>query len=174
VKEVEKKYVIAVDGVELVGKVDRIDQHEDGRIRVLDYKTYSERKEVEKDHRIEIRASTILPSHLDDVDEVRCVTSNGRPARWTNLQVPLYARFIENVDELGYFILGATEVHCGLELWHDFSTADRDAAMDCARWVIGRVKAGVFGPAAERVAYDDFETLALGRPLEEMMEREAR
>lgn len=174
VKEVEKKYVIPVDGVDLVGKVDRIDQHEDGRIRVLDYKTYSERKEVEKDHRVEIRTNTILPAHLDGVDEVGCVTSKGRPARWTNLQVPLYACFIENVDELGYFILGATEAHCGLEFWPDFSTADRDAAMVCARWIIGRVKAGVFGPAAERVAYDDFEALALGRSLEEMMEREAR
>jgi ATP-dependent helicase/nuclease subunit B len=173
VREVERKYVIDVDGVELVGKVDRIDEHEDGRVRVVDYKTYQEKKDVEKDHRLEMRANTRLPEHLENVDAVLCRNSKGKPARWTNLQVPLYASFLGSVDELGYLVLGATEGETGLSLWPDFDTDDRDAAMSCARWIIAQVKAGNFGPADERVQYDDFEVLAMGRPLGEMMERSA-
>ena len=56
VEAIEAKFVREVDGVELVGKVDRIDRHADGRRRVLDYKTYSKLKDVEKDHRVGVTA----------------------------------------------------------------------------------------------------------------------
>ena len=170
VHEVERKFVIDVEGFELVGKVDRIDRHEDGSIRVLDYKTFNKRKEVEGDHRVEIKASTVLPGHLEGVDAVLCRSSKGKPARWTNLQVPLYAGLLGTVDELGYFVLAATEADSGLSLWQNFGEADRDSAMECARWVIRGIKAGVFGPAAERVEHDDFEMLAMGRAIGEVVE----
>lgn len=165
VVEVEKKFTEDVHGVTLVGKVDRIDEHADGRRRVLDYKTYADLRDVEKDHRIGVTAATVLPEHLDGVEAVIGSNAKGKPVRWTNLQVPLYSAFLAPVDELGYFVLGATEAATGLSLWADFSDEDRDSALACAEWVVGQVKAGVFGPAAERVKYDDFELLGMGRGL---------
>ena len=165
VAEVETKFTREIDGVVLVGKVDRIDQHKDGRRRILDYKTYKDLRDVEKDHRVGITASTVMPEHLQDVGQVVGTNAKGKPTRWTNLQVPLYASFFTPVDELGYFVLGATEAATGLSIWDEFSDDDRDSALACAEWVIGQVKAGVFEPAAERVEYDDFELLSMGRGL---------
>ena len=90
--------------------------------------------------------------------------------RWTNLQVPLYSWAIEDVTEAGYFVLGAAEKEVGLSLWNGFSDEDRESALACARWVIGQVKNEVFWPPAEKVKYDDFSLLAMGRNLEEMIE----
>lgn len=170
VEEVETKFEREVDGVTLVGKVDRIDRHADGRRRVLDYKTYNKIKEVEKDHRIGMTAATVLPAHLEGVDEVVGHNAKGKPVRWTNLQVPLYSAEFGEVDAMGYIVLGATEGEVGLSLWDDFREIDRDSALACAEWVIGRVRARAFWPPAERVRYDDFEWLACGRSLEEMVE----
>ena len=162
-------WVVDTAAVTVVGTVDRIDVHEDGRKRVLDYKTFNELKDVEKSHRVGVTASTRFPDHLEGVEEAQGVNARGKPIRWTNLQVPLYSWAIEDVTEAGYFVLGASEGHVGLSLWNGFSDADRESAVACARWVIGQVKAGVFEPPAERVTYDDFELLGVGRPLAELI-----
>ena len=67
-------------------------------------------------------------------------------------------------------MLGASENQVGLSLWSGFSEEDKESAVACARWVIGQVKAGVFGPPAEKVTYDDFAVLGVGRPLGELVE----
>jgi len=165
----EKKFEREMDGITLVGTVDRIDVHEDGRKRVVDYKTFNELKDVEKSHRLGVTASTKLPAHLEGVDDALGVNARGKPVRWTNLQVPLYSWAIDDVTEAGYFVLGASENQVGLSLWNGFSAEDEESAVACARWVIGQVKAGVFDPPAEKVLYDDFEILGVGRPLGEMV-----
>ncbi len=170
VQAVETKFESEIDGVVLVGKVDRIDRHDDGRVRVLDYKTYASMKQVEKQHRSEMRANTVLPSHLVGVEAVLGQNAKGKQTRWTNLQVPLYAAFIPEVRELGYFILGESEGDVGLSLWDGFRTEDRDSALCCTKWVIGSVKERRFGPPADRVEHDAFEVLAMGRRLSEMVE----
>ncbi len=169
VQAVEQKFEQDLQGVVLVGKVDRIDQHDDGRVRVLDYKTYASMKPVEREHRSEIRANTVLPAHLVGVDAVVGQNAKGKPTRWTNLQVPLYAAFIPEVRELGYFILGESEGDVGLSLWDGFRPEDRDSALRCAGWVIECVKERRFGPPADRVEFDAFEVLAMGRRLSEMV-----
>lgn len=173
VQAVEQKFESEIDGVVLVGKVDRIDRHDDGRVRVLDYKTYASMKQVEKQHRTEMRANTVLPSHLVGVEAVLGQNAKGKQTRWTNLQVPLYAAFIPDVRELGYFILGESEGDVGLSLWEGFRTEDRDSALCCAKWVIGSVKERRFGPPADRVEHDAFEVLAMGRRLSDMVEVES-
>ncbi|MCH7226799.1 PD-(D/E)XK nuclease family protein [Haloferula sp. A504] len=170
VEAVEEKFEREVAGVTLVGKVDRIDRHDDGRRRVLDYKTYNALKDVEKDHRVGVTAATVLPPHLEGVEAVIGTNAKGKPVRWTNLQVPIYSMEFGEVDAMGYVVLGATEDAVGVSLWEGFSEADRDSALACAEWVIGRVKARVFWPPAERVQYDDFALLGCGRPLAEMVE----
>jgi hypothetical protein len=63
--------------------------------------------------------------------------------------------------------LGATEADVKVSVWDGFSKADATSALDCARWVIHQTQAKVFWPPAERVDYDDYAVLSLGRSLEE-------
>lgn len=170
VEDVEKKFEIDVGGVTLVGKIDRIDVDEDGRRRVLDYKTFAKFAKVEQKHRVQLRTDTVIPAHLEGVDEVIVVNAKGKGMLWRDLQVPLYAEAIEGAGELGYFVLGATEAATGLSLWDGFREEDLRSARDCAAWVIGQIRAGVREPAAEKVKYDDLEALAVGRKLGEMVE----
>ncbi len=99
--------------------------------------------------------------------EILCTGADGKPKRWKNLQVALYSVALGDIDELGYFALGATEGDVKLALWDDFSKADRDSAEACARWVIGKVRERVFWPPAEKAEYDDYAVLSLGRSLDE-------
>ena len=167
IEEVEKKIEIEIDGVKVVGRVDRIERHEDGRRRVLDYKTGASGGAVESAHRTGIVAATRLPAHLEGVPEILCTDASGKPKRWRNLQVPFYSAALAEVDELGYFSLGATEGEVKLSVWEDFSQADRDSALACARWVIGKVRERVFWPPAEKTDFDDYQSLSLGRTLGE-------
>ena len=167
IEEVEKRFEVEIDGVTVVGRVDRIERHEDGRRRVLDYKTGASGSAVEIAHRTGVVASTKLPLHLENVPAILCTSADGKPKRWKNLQVPLYSAALADVDELGYFSLGATESEVKLSLWEGFSRADRDSAMDCAKWVIGKVRERVFWPPAEKADYDDYVSLGLGRSLNE-------
>lgn len=171
VESVEEKFEREIGGVTLVGKVDRIDRHADGRRRVLDYKTYNTLKDVEKDHRVGVTSATVLPAHLQDVDAVLGSNAKGKPVRWTNLQVPIYSAEFGEIDAMGYIVIGASESEVGMSLWEGFTEADRDSALGCAEWVIGRVRERAFWPPAERVQYDDFALLGCGRVLGEMMEK---
>jgi len=167
IAEVETKFELDIDGVKVVGRVDRIERHDDGRRRVLDYKTGTTAGAVESSHRTGVIASTRFPAHLENVPQVLCTASDGKPKRWKNLQVALYSAALGDVDELGYFQLGATEGDVKLSLWDGFSITDRDSALACARWVVGQVKNQVFWPPAEKVDFDDYGVLALGRSLDE-------
>ena len=167
IEEVEKKFEIGIDGLTLVGRVDRIERHDDGRRRVLDYKTGAAAGAVEAAHRTGVTANTRFPAHLENVPEILCTGADGKPKRWKNLQVALYSVALGDVDELGYFALGATEGDVKLSLWDDFSKSDRDSAEACARWVIGKVRERVFWPPAEKAEYDDYAVLSLGRSMDE-------
>lgn len=167
IEEVEKKFELELDGLVLVGRVDRIERHDDGRRRVLDYKTGAAAVEVEAAHRSGVTERTRLPAHLENVPEILCTGAGGKLKRWKNLQVALYSVALGNVDELGYFALGATEGDVRISRWEDFSAADRNSAEACARWVIGKVRERVFWPPAEKAEYDDYAVLSLGRSLAE-------
>lgn len=166
VEEVEKKFELEIDGLTIVGRVDRIERHEDGRLRVLDYKT-GNAGNVESAHRSGVGATTKLPKHLEGVPAILSSSADGKPKRWKNLQVPLYSAALMDVDELGYFALGATEADVQLSLWEGFSRDDRESALACAKWVISKVRDRVFWPPSEKAEYDDYMALSLGRTLEE-------
>ncbi|NNC88148.1 MAG: hypothetical protein HKN82_06770 [Akkermansiaceae bacterium] len=175
VAEVEKRIAIEIGGMAVSGKVDRIDRHKDGRWRVLDYKT-GKVKNAEGAHRVKVTGATRLPGHLEGDERLYALSADakGREVRkvWRNLQLPMYAAGVAEMDgtpEVGYFLLGATEAGVGVESWSGFTAADRDSAMQCAELVVEKVQAGVFGPPAGRVEYDDFAELGMGRPLGEMV-----
>ena len=110
-----------VDGLDatFVGRIDRIDRHEDGRWAILDYK-FGEKAKYPK-------------------------TEHLRRGEWVNVQLPLYALLAREVigdahPELGYFNLAATESDSGVQLAKEFDGATLDAALDAARQVVREVR----------------------------------
>jgi ATP-dependent helicase/nuclease subunit B len=164
--KVEEKIEYQLDGCIISGRIDRIEQHEDGRIRVLDYKTGSKLDDVMREHLVQVRSNSNCPSHLEGVDEVH-YDSDGKSYRWKNLQIPLYSLALGGVSELGYFTLGTTEAEVKLSMWRDFSVDHVASAGLCARWVLRQIQEQCFWPPAERVTYDDYEPMAVGRGLTE-------
>lgn len=156
--EVEKNFELTIGGAIVTGQIDRIERHEDGRVRVLDYKTSKEAKNVVREHQHKFRDDP--PAHLR-VDEV--VAPGG--AIWTNLQVPFYADAFGEVDEIGYFALGQDEANVKITPWDGFGEEEKASARQCAEWIVAQVQKEVFWPPAEKVTYDDFEDLAYGREL---------
>lgn len=163
--EVEKEFTIEIEGTTLTGKIDRIDQHEGGAIRVLDYKTGIKAKDVVKEHLEGLRS---LPEHLEGIDEV-LAPSGGR---WTNVQVPLYAAALERVDEAGYFALGETKEAVKLSLWEDFSEAEKESALKCSSWVLKQIREQVFWPPSAKEKWGTFEELSYGRLLKDAVKWE--
>ena len=158
--EVEKDFELEIAGVVVSGQIDRIEQHDDGRLRVLDYKSSKEAKDVVREHQRKYRRNP--PLHLS-VEEV--MAPGG--AIWTNLQVPFYADAFGQVDEIGYFALGQDEMNVKITPWVNFGEEEKDSARRCAEWIVGQVQQEIFWPPADKVAYDDFQDLAYGRNLTE-------
>lgn len=171
IREVETKFELKLGGFIVAGRVDRIDVHDDGRTRVIDYKTGVDKAGVEGAHRTGITASTRLPDHVEGVEEIVCEVK-GKPKRWKNLQLALYAAALKEIDEVGYFTLGSTEADVRVTMWDGFGESDRESALACAGWVAGQVEKRAFWPPAERVTYDDLKVMALGRSLVETVARE--
>jgi len=175
VMDVERPVILNIGGIPVSAKIDRIDRHADGRLRVLDYKT-GKVSTVEREHRVKMTASSEPPSHLDpegpafyDGEE------KGKAARflWSNLQLPLYAAALLESDGVmpipGYFTIGSTEADVELHEWSDFTMEDLSAAGACAEWIAGQITQSVFWPPAEKVQYDDYQILGAGRDLHEMV-----
>lgn len=177
VKTVEREIACDLGGLRMTGKVDRIDRHEDGRWRVLDYKTGSI-KSVEGEHRTQVTAATRLPQHMEGDERLLAVRSDGKGKEtrlvWRNLQLPLYLAGLRRMGddfgrkaEAGYFLLGSTQAGVGVACWEGFCGEDVASAERCAEAVAERVRAGVFWPPEGRSAYRDFDELAMGRKLEQ-------
>lgn len=177
VVDVERKIELPVGEAKIIAKIDRIDRHrETGRLRVLDYKT-GKVDSVDKAHRKRTTPSSVLPAHLTK-DCPAIYTGEDAKGKttdyqWLNLQLPLYAAaLVERGDPLPspcYITLSTTEAEVGLHEWKDFDTADLEAARLCADWIAAQIAGSVFWPPAEKVTYDDYEILAAGRSLQEMM-----
>jgi hypothetical protein len=118
----------------VVGRIDRIDQHEDGRWVILDYK-FGEKAKFPKNE------------HL-------------RNGAWVNVQLPLYRHLAREVigealPELGYFNVAASNSDCGVQLAEDFDEAACEAALEAACQVVRDVR--------NQLASDD-PLFELGRP----------
>jgi hypothetical protein len=129
-------------------------------MRVLDYKSSKEAKDVIKEHQKTFRGDP--PKHLR-AEEVTAPSG----AVWTNLQVPFYAAALGEVDEIGYFALGHDEANVKITPWHDFTDEDKASATRCAEWIVTQVQGEVFWPPAGKVQYEDFEDLTYGRELKD-------
>lgn len=147
----EEKFEAELDGMLLRARLDRVDRHiDDGRIRILDYKTTDSGKSPNETH----YRSTLK--------------------KWEDLQLPLYRHIYSQLHPktpsiaVGYFNLpkAATETRI-VEL--DFTAKDGSdlypSAIETARAVIAAIRAGTFWPPADvRADQDDFAYLFAGDP----------
>ncbi len=119
------------------GRIDRIDRHDDGRVRLMDYKTSDTAADPMKNHVVK--------------------------GEWVNLQLPLYVLLAQTMGlgcdkvELGFVRLSKS---VGDDVYKSATWGANDLAdaIDVARDVIGKIRDGVFWPPAEPVSRfeDDF------------------
>ncbi|HWI58730.1 MAG TPA: PD-(D/E)XK nuclease family protein, partial [Bacillota bacterium] len=157
--EKEFKNVLTLAGVPLEMRVDRIDQHEDGRIRVIDYKTARDGEKPRKTHLCTWPAES-RPQPLGPL-----LTIGKRTYGWADLQLPLYARAVQKARNLGsppeacYVVLPEAVSDTGFE---QFDKLDEviENAMAWAEAAAQRIVDGVFWAPAPEVKYDLFATIA--------------
>ena len=156
----ESRREIELNGMQVSGIIDRVDRHsKSGRIRIIDYKTSDTPVTPEKAHVGKADKST---------PDFAATMIAGKPARWTDLQLPLYHLLLAadtqlpDDVEIGYFNLPKAVGETGLSLWDGFSSELQSSATACAAGVISAIREGCFWPPAERVVYDDFERILFG------------
>ncbi len=128
----------------LSGKVDRIEEHPEHGLRVVDYKSYASRKTPEKTH-LGAASAAWLPAATVEV--------RGKSRAWVDVQLPLYRRMTERwypgrEVQLAYFLLPADPAQTGV------ATLDLDdelytSGLACAEAVAANVAGGVFWPPRE-------------------------
>ena len=133
--------------IRLVGRIDRIDEHPERGLAVLDYKTSETGSEPTKTH-------------------LRSKRSKAPGPRWLDLQLPLYRHLVQaNVgrqpSELGYFNLPSSDAVAGVQ-WARFSEADLQEADELARVVAMQILDGEFDfDPRRRVKFDAFPSVCL-------------
>ena len=159
--EVERKFEIAVGGLTVAGKIDRIERQVlTGAVRVLDYKTSDTAVAPEAVHLRNLRAGEAMPGWTQ-------FSGTGKPRVWADLQLPLYLQalvpeFGRNIS-CGYFNLPKAASETGLEVWEDYPIEMHESAWRCAEGVCGAIQAGEFWPPRElngrQAEQDEFATL---------------
>jgi ATP-dependent helicase/nuclease subunit B len=138
-------FVVDDEPFTLSGRVDRIDIHRDGRVRVIDYKTSDTALSPEKAHR---------RFHSE----------------WLDLQLPLYGELIrplclEGPIELAYLNLPRRPEETGLSL-ADWSQDETNEAIDTAREIIRCIRLRAFWPPGDPARFpDEFVRLAADHAL---------
>ena len=157
--DVERKIGLEIEGLQVSGKIDRIDRHrESGAIRLLDYKT-SDTARAPRDVHLRAPRSDETPA------PETLYTDEDRTRVWADLQLPFYrlslgAEFPGHIA-CGYFNLPKAAGETRLALWEDDSADLGRSAARCAAAVCRAIRAGEFWPPNEnvRAEHDDFATL---------------
>ena len=158
-ERVEWEFEVPLGPLRVRGKIDRIDRHEDGRVRVIDYKTSD-------------KPVTPLDAHIDSLREDDATRPDwlqvevaGKMRRWVDLQLPLYRRALAadygTALSCAYFNLPKAIGETGLLEWPDDQPELQDAAERCAEGVAAAIGAGEFWPPVEKLGWgdEDWETL---------------
>lgn len=156
IERAEWKFALDLGGLEVRGKIDRIDRHEaSGAWRVLDYKTSDTAVTPQKAHLRSFRAGDeVLPDWMR-------VELNGREYVWADLQLPLYLRAlaadpaVRGAPRCGYFNLPKAVSETAIAEWDELTPDLIGAADDCTNAVAAAIRAGVFWPPQEVAADRD-------------------
>jgi ATP-dependent helicase/nuclease subunit B len=128
------------------GRIDRVDTHPEFGVRVLDYKTSETATEPARAHLA--RHTRPLPHVLD----AALLDVEGKPMRWTDLQLPLYVlalrnQFPDTPISAGYVCLPKTQADVEFALWPALSAPDLlDSAEACALAAADAILACRFWP----------------------------
>ena len=161
---------IELGGMMIKGKIDRIDRHADGTIRILDYKTSDKAESPENTHVKVARVDAGLAQYA-------VFEKDGKLKCWVDLQLPLYQLLLEKEGNFkggkivcGYFNLPKAVSDTGIEIWEGMGDSYLKDAEKCATGVIESIRGGIFWPPSENIRYDDFENLFFGSPLDAVEE----
>jgi len=156
---IDSEYPITglVGGLEVRGRIDRIDRHrKSGIFRVLDYKTSDTAKPPANVHLGAVRGH---------VGAYAKVAVGRRTKSWGDLQLPLYRLMLEQKGytespiSVGYFNLPKAVGQTGVEVWETLDDDLLVSADHCAEGVVGDILAKRFWPPAQQVRYDEFQSL---------------
>lgn len=144
------EHTLVVDGLPFVieGRVDRVDRHESGNHRILDYKTPDSPKSPDKTHR----------------------TKGADGTRWLDLQLPLYRLLGQALQlapsrcDVGYLSLSA-DLGASPLLLSEWSPEDFASAEKTAQDVIRAIRQGIFWPYNPDLL-DDFSPITFDRSVE--------
>ena len=144
-----------IDGVEVRGRVDRIDRHrETGVIRILDYKSSDTADTPGKAH---------WGAPLDDAEPYSLLQVGKGQKRWRDLQLPLYQLMLapdwdfSSGVELGYFNLPKAVGDSGVRVWDAIEESHKSAANVCAEGIVRDIVKCRFWPPRSVAKYDPFE-----------------
>ena len=166
----ERPLELTEHGLAIRGRADRLDYHAaSGTWRIIDYKTWDR---LGKDDGVD-RFVSSGKADLEAAAQrgLSPFSFAGKPRVWTDLQLPLYLLMAQAGAavpdgaqvECGYFVLGETESETVCKSW-DFESC-RDDAVAAIRWVLGRVKAGIYWPPEPKDAWArDYGSLFLESP----------
>jgi len=167
VEAVEKQLngVLTLAGLPVHMQVDRIDRHEDGRVRVIDYKTGKSSEDPHKAH-LRVWSDEKCPAPLGSFYVVEA-KGNGRDKSygWTDLQLPLYVAAVRKVLALdtypdAYYALLPEAVGGTDFVQFQHLSEKMESAMQWAEEAARRIVAGNFWPPAPEVKYDSLTALA--------------
>lgn len=157
VERVEEPFSLDLGGLEVRGKIDRIDRNErTGAYRVLDYKTSDTGKTPQEAH--------LRRAGPDDEElpEWMLVEVDERLYVWKDLQLPMYLRALERLPEAAgrelecaYFNLPKAVSDVGIRPWEGLSIDLRRSAERCADALAAAIRAGEFWPPKEIAGRDD-------------------
>ncbi|WP_395748559.1 PD-(D/E)XK nuclease family protein [Prosthecobacter sp.] len=155
-----------IGGARLKGRIDRVEKHVDGTLRIVDFKSSDKPRPPEESHYKVITTRT----KLTEADEWKCFDlPDGKRGLWLDLQLPLYAAALQQrgqpVSRVAYFALPKSIQETEILSWEDFDEELMAAALACAAEAVKRIREGVFWPPAERAANGSYEEMLLGDPM---------
>jgi ATP-dependent helicase/nuclease subunit B len=155
-----------IDGMPVRGRIDRIEEHPELGLRVIDFKTgngYKAKKHVAADSHLTALKRNESPKDFEAwslfEDEA------GKVKRWTDLQLPLYLMAVGPLHPgrpltAAYVTLGQTQPEVALEPWEELGGELLESARICAAGIVHAVRSGVFWPAKDlNVPWDDFKEM---------------
>ncbi len=142
----------------LRGRIDRLDRHENGAYRVLDYKTREQSKSPADSH---------LRRARPDTAEWQRVEINDKAYEWVDLQLPLYAHFVgkslQSQVKAGIFELPGAVSQTDITIFEELTPHLVECALKCATAAANAIADWQFWPP-RKVKYDDFKGLLGANP----------
>jgi ATP-dependent helicase/nuclease subunit B len=149
IEATEVKFTWNVAGWTVTGKIDRIDRHRDGRVRLLDYKTSESPTSPMDAHILTPRAGAASRRPPE-----ACFTWQDKPRAWASLQLPIYLlKWEEDHPQdrgqvtCGYINLPRALQSVDVSIWDGYSPDLGDEARACVLRVLKALDAGTCGPA---------------------------